>query len=188
LEIEKGENQMTLFKNRFVQAVAALGVVATLALVTPRAAHAVAAALVQVTNTAASPAITQDTSKRAGQLVELICGASTENVTQNSSSSCYEFSLANASGPPPPYSVPTGQNLVITSVELNDSAGYTGNNLLYLGDLAQGINYHQWAFSGPNTLQFQYPSGIALSSGTAPVVASTNGGAFIQITGYLTSN
>jgi hypothetical protein len=180
---------MKLFKNRFVQAGAALGVVATLALVTPRAAHAVAvaAALVQVTNTVASPAITQDTSKRASQLVQLNCGSSV-NITQDAVSRCYEFSLANAFGPPPAYSVPAGQNLVITSVELSNSGGYTGNNQLYLGDTNQGVNYHQWTFSGPNTIEFQYPSGIALSSGTAPVVSSINGGAFLQITGYLTSN
>jgi hypothetical protein len=164
-------------------------VVATLALVTPRAAHAVAvaAALVQVTNTVASPAITQDTSKRAGQLVQLICGSGF-NITQGAVSSCYEFSLALALGPPSSYRVPAGQNLVITSVELSNSAGYTGDNLLYLGDTNQGVNYHQWSFSGPNTIEFQYPSGIALSSGTAPAVTSINGGAFLQITGYLTSN
>jgi hypothetical protein len=50
---------MKLINNRFVQASAALAVVATLALVTPRAAHALAAALVQVSNTTANPAITQ---------------------------------------------------------------------------------------------------------------------------------
>src|SRR5580704_10779983 len=181
---------MKLLNYRFVQAVAVLGVVATLALVTPRAAHAVAvaAALVQVTNTVASPAITQDTSKRAGQLVQLICGGSAVNITQDVVSSCFEFSLALALGPPSAYSVPAGQNLVITSVELSNSGGYTGNNQLFLGDTHQGVNYHQWTFSGPNTFEFQYPSGIALSSGTAPVVTSINGGAFLQITGYLTSN
>jgi hypothetical protein len=51
---------MKLINNRFVQAAAALGVLATLALVTPRAAHALAAALVQVTNTSANPVPNQD--------------------------------------------------------------------------------------------------------------------------------
>jgi hypothetical protein len=51
---------MKPLKNRVVQAVAVLGVVATLALVTPRAAHALAAALVQVTNTPADPVPNKD--------------------------------------------------------------------------------------------------------------------------------
>jgi hypothetical protein len=51
---------MEPLKNRFLQAVAALGVVATLVLVTPRASHALAAALVQVTNTPSSPVPNQD--------------------------------------------------------------------------------------------------------------------------------
>ena len=51
---------MKPLNNRFVQAVAALGVFATLALVTPRAAHAFAAALVQVTNTPANPVPNRD--------------------------------------------------------------------------------------------------------------------------------
>ncbi len=51
---------MKLINNKSVQAFAALGVVVTLALVTPRAAHALAAALVQVTNTPANPVPNQD--------------------------------------------------------------------------------------------------------------------------------
>jgi len=46
---------MNLWKNRLVQAGATLAVVGALALATPRAAHAVAVLLVQVTNTTANP-------------------------------------------------------------------------------------------------------------------------------------
>lgn len=64
---------MKLFKNRFVQAVAAFGVVATLALVTPRAAHALAAALVQVTNTPANPVPNQDVDAPARHAYAATC-------------------------------------------------------------------------------------------------------------------
>jgi hypothetical protein len=180
LEIEKGEKLMKPLKNRLVQAVAALGVVATLALITPRAAHAIAAALVQVSNTTENPAITQDTSRRAGQLIQLICEASPSTIT-----SCGAGSFANTKAPQ--YTVPAGQNLVITSVELNGYGDYTGNNSVALVDFVQGVNYHEWAFSGPNTSQFQYHSGIVLPSGTMPTVDSMSG-AIVQITGYLTNN
>jgi len=43
-----------------------------LTLVAPRAAHAAVAALVQVTNTIANPAVTEDTSRAASQIVHLI--------------------------------------------------------------------------------------------------------------------
>jgi hypothetical protein len=176
----KGETLLKVFNKRFVQATAALGVVATLALVTPRAAHAVAAALVQVSNTTENPAITQDTSKRAGQMIQLICETSANNV-----SSCGEGTISSTQ--PSPYTVPTPLNLIITSVELNGYGGYTGNNGLELLDTTQGMAYHQWTFSGPSTSQFQYPSGIVLPSGTMPSVFSPSG-AVAQITGYLSNN
>ena len=43
------------------------------AILRPKAAHAVAAALVQITNTAANPAVTQDVSKEGREIVELNC-------------------------------------------------------------------------------------------------------------------
>jgi hypothetical protein len=171
---------MKPLNNRFGQAVVALGVVATLVLVTPRAAHALAAAMVQVANTPENPAVTQDTSKRAGQLIQLLCIVAAGQITN-----CGEGGISNTL--PPPYTVPSGQNLVITSIELNGYAGYSGNNQVVLLDEVQNVGYHLWDFSGPITSQFQYPSGIVLPSGTTPSVSSTNG-AFAQITGYLTNN
>jgi hypothetical protein len=68
---------MKLINNRFAQAVAALGIVATLALVTPRAAHAVAAALVQVTNTSANPVPNQDVDAPGRHLYQSTCVTTT---------------------------------------------------------------------------------------------------------------
>ena len=46
-----------------------------LALLAPRAVHAVVATAVQVVNTSASPAITQDTSRQASQIVTVSCAS-----------------------------------------------------------------------------------------------------------------
>src|ERR1700722_4472252 len=94
---------------------AALGIGA-LTLVVPRAAHAVAAALVQVTNTAANPATTQDTSKSASQLVTLGGGRVIFN-----SDGAVQLGQALPGLPESPtgYSVPLGTNLVITGVDVN---------------------------------------------------------------------
>jgi len=73
----------------------------------PKAAHAVAAALVEITNTAANPAVTQDVSKRAGEIVELICD-------QQFYQTQYCYPLVGES----PYVVPAGKSLVITTVDL----------------------------------------------------------------------
>jgi hypothetical protein len=68
---------MKLINNRFVQASAAVGVVATLALVTPRAAHALAAALVQVTNTSANPVPNQDVDAPGRHFYQSTCTTTT---------------------------------------------------------------------------------------------------------------
>jgi hypothetical protein len=77
LEIEKGEKPVKFLNKRFVQAGAALGVVTTLAMVTPRAAHAVAAALVQVTNTSANPVPNQDVDAPGRHIYQSTCTTAT---------------------------------------------------------------------------------------------------------------
>jgi hypothetical protein len=185
LEIEKGEKLMKPLKNRLVQAVAALGVVATLALVTPRAAHALAAALVQVANTSANPVVTQSVPSQAAQLVGLI-GYVAPNVTTGQS-------LYVAGGPEiVGYSVPNDRSLVVTAVDITPPFGCT-NDTIGIG-LVGVANY---TVSAPNTGHFKYPSGIVFPSGTAPLilsygVTSTAGECFeathVNMYGYLTSN
>ena len=105
---------------RFRGSAASFGALAlaagVLMLAMPRGAHAVAAALVQVTNTAGNPAVTQDTSKSASQLVTLGGG----RVIFNSYGAvqlgqALPGSPENSTG----YTVPLGTNLVITGMEVN---------------------------------------------------------------------
>jgi hypothetical protein len=160
-------------------------VAGALTLAFPPAAHAVAAALVQVTNTVT----TQDTSRQASQLVHLNVDLSSDLVSK--------FNLVTASGPIANYSVPTTASLVITSVDItpaldNTSASFT---LHFGGGSSNAMN---WAIPGqPSlvqfaTIQFTYPSGIVIAPGFTPnIQMETNGSGndvFIDMFGYLTNN
>lgn len=146
-----------------------------LTLAVPRAAHAVAAALVEVTNTAANPAIIQDTSRQASQLVTVNCQSYEGNL-----SSC------GVNNEMPQYTVPPNQSLVITSVEFYQ--GGSAYNQLFLNDNHTNTGYHTWSFSGTNSFQFQYPSGIVFPSGAQPGVNGFDDVINVTMSGYLTNN
>jgi hypothetical protein len=158
---------MKLFNHRFVQAGAALAVVAMLALVTPRAAHALAAALVQVSNTTENPAITQGVPSQASQLVLLS--------TKLPPNSFTEFVSAGPGS--------TGS--------LNFSVQD------FLSDGISVVSTMTWTVSAPNTGHFEYPSGIVYPAGSTPLVnfnaaSNTSGScannAQVNLLGYLTYN
>jgi hypothetical protein len=176
---------------RIPKSVVSFGAVALVAcgltLAIPRAARAVAAALVQVTNTVT----TQDTSRQASQLVHL-------NV-ELSSDQFEKFSLVTASGPIANYSVPTTASLVITSVDITPStlsAGLGSTIHLFGGEPSVML----FAFPGqPNlaqlaTVHYSYPSGLVIGPAFTPSVQMlANNGAsgndvFVDLFGYLTSN
>jgi hypothetical protein len=148
--------------------------VVLLALAGRSAAHAMAVVLVQIMNTAATPAITQDVSKLATQNVELNCSAT-----------C--FAVSNQGTPGATYTVPSNQRLVIVTVQFTTT---TAGNVI-LSQTNQGVNEGNrivWPVVAEGTYQYQYPSGIVFASGTTDIVlagqAISNGYMF----GYLTSN
>src|ERR1700678_3689789 len=94
-----------------------LGLILTL--IAPKAAHAIAATLVQVTNTTANPVINQDTSQQASEIVNLQCVAS-----DTGSVPCY---VNSAQGSINPYVVPSGATLAITSVTVTPGGGSGGS-------------------------------------------------------------
>jgi hypothetical protein len=176
---------------RIPKSVVSFGAVALVAgvltLAVPRAAHAVAAALVQVTNTVT----TQDTSRQASQLVHL-------NV-ELSSDQFEKFNLVTLTGPIANYSVPTTASLVITSVDITpaiDSAGISSTVHLFGGEPSVML----FAIPGqPNLAQFatvhySYPAGIVIGPGLIPSVQmlANNGvsgnDVFVDLVGYLTNN
>jgi hypothetical protein len=147
-----------------------------LILAVPRTAHAVAAALVQVTNAAASPANTEDTSRQASQLVHL-----SFNPNNSFPDNCVQI-LPN--GVREPFTVPQGQNLVITAVDFNLNESVS---LVSVGLTGQQVF---WSVPGMGTTHLAYPSGIVIPSATYPnLVASVIGSAStVDMFGYFTTN
>lgn len=154
-----------------------------LTLAVPRAAHAVAAAvLVQVLNTSANPAITQSAPSQAAQLV---------NLQGNTSGPEFSSFVSVSGGPvtvlgtPPPYSVPANQALVITDVDILPSC--SGPVDIVIGVETESMD---WSVSGPNTTHFEYRSGTVFPAGTTPHVAGSSPACPVEVRmhGYLTTN
>ena len=120
----------------------------------PRTAHAVVAALVQLSNTRTAPAITLDVSRLASQNVLLVC-VGTSNCSQI---------LPDGSSPVPTYIVPAGSSLVNATVQINTagSGSVQMNQANSSGESTRG----SWTFAAGGSFEFQYPSGIVLSSGS----------------------
>jgi hypothetical protein len=153
--------------------------VTLLILAAPKAAHAIVATLVQVANTSANPAITQDVSKLASQSVELVClpNVICGQVLPNGSI------VSN-------YSVPAGSSLIVTTIQMNTIL--TGINTVQLAQLVAGSSAPvrgTWVLNGPGTFEFQYPSGIAIASGQEFFfVGGQNDNDHSYLIGYLVSN
>jgi hypothetical protein len=170
-----------LRKPVFSYGAVALGT-ALLLLAAPRAAHAIAATLVQVTNTAASPAIAQSPDTQAAQLVEF----ASQLVVPGSENPLQLFSL-NKFLTGTPYTVPTGQTLVITAVDITpvNCSGLSSTVSLRV------TAAKDWEVSGNITSHFDYPSGIVIGPGLSPNITVDGGqpcSVNVDAHGYLTSN
>jgi hypothetical protein len=168
-------------------------------LAVPRAAHAVAAALVQVTNTASSPVIAQSIGQQAAQIVEIECGYQPGTQTKRG---CNLIPATGIFPSPAPdeYIVPDGQTLVVTSVDIlsGSAAGSPCMSpaLAYVVALPMlgaefGMARKYWIVpSGAGTVHYVYPSGILFSSGLV-INGVQNGTTACTLTldmhGYLTA-
>jgi hypothetical protein len=153
-----------------------------LALATPRAAHAIAATLVQVVNSAANPVISQDVSKLASQNVSL-----TGDTQVNQDTSPLFTVAADGSVSTSPYTVPAGQTLIITSADLNPNIGVSSYSSVGLGLPANSSAFGFWEVAPGISTQFVYTAGIAIASGTTPQFLSANP-LVLRLHGYLTAN
>ena len=155
--------------------------VATLAV--PRAADAVAAKLVEVTNTAANPAITQSARNLASQLVQLTSSPPPQGVT----------TFVNAFYQNVAYYVPAGQSLVVTAVDITPPPGCASQPSPFELIGSGGLSSLNWTLPALNTGHFEYHSGIVFAAGTRPEIlfgagACTNGAAaLVNLFGHLTS-
>jgi len=153
-------------------------------LAAPRAVHAIAATLVQVTNTAANPVLTQSTPSQASQLVEL------RVLVTNSSALFNPMALVAPIEDIPTYTVPANQALVVTSADLSP-LGCTGTAEVGLTGLNQLKKWYA-PYNGATT-HFEYPSGFVLTAGSVPEVsvpnfANSSCTVYVEMHGYLTFN
>jgi hypothetical protein len=151
-------------------------VVMAAALVTPKTAHALVAALVQITNTTNNPAITQDVSTTASQMVILTC-----RVLPSGDGSCA------VTGTLIQYVVPTGKSLVVTAVDIQNIGGpqnVTLNSDIAGRDIAGLAAYQN--ISGQ--LHYAYPSGLFWAPGASVTISSSSLATSVFLYGYLTSN
>ena len=182
---------MKLFEKRKFQIGGAVAAVAMLGLLTPRAAHAIAAALVQVTNTAANPVITQSVNSQAAQTIDIGC----IEASPGGQAACTTVSGGGQYATPPGYTVPANQTLVITGVDITpywtttiaQCAGASSITVTTNGAFRKG-----WQFTGGSTVHYTYPTGFLLGPGcnslgdyVSPVSACA---ASVEMHGYLTTN
>jgi hypothetical protein len=163
---------------------AAFAVALTLAV--PREVHAIAAALVQVTNTTANPAVTEDISKQASQIVHLTT-LNKANVPNNEMTQLVQYIPGGTFGPP--YVVPAGQNLVITSIEA--SVFTAGDNYLNLYDNKTIGQREYWSLPNVGLTQLTFPSGFVYPAGSSVYVYIGGQGTTqmaVDVHGYLTAN
>jgi hypothetical protein len=160
----------------------------------PKAVHAVTAALVQVTNTASNPAVTQSVGAQAGNMVHLSCTAYMEF----GNAGCAQVS-ADGSAASLDYTVPVGESLVITSVDLAPKPGALCAND-YSINLRSGSGF-VLTLATTNSLattHFTYPSGLVIGGGVTPTVngytetptqdLACNAYDEVNIYGYLTAS
>lgn len=180
---------MKAIHKRTFQISTAIAAVAVFGLLTPKAAHALAAALVQVTNTAADPVVVQSVGGQAAQIVDIGCVGANPGTTEG----CATVSGAGTFSPPT-YAVPANQTLVITAVDIQPLYSTTPSQCSAPSAVVvttNGSTRKAWIFTGTNTLHYDYPTGFLLSSGQVlgDVVGPTSAcGAAVEMYGYLTAN
>lgn len=151
-----------------------------LILAAPRAAHAIAATLVQVTNTAANPAVTQDVSRQVAQLVSL-------GVTTTGGQPSQFLSFLSNGTYVNGYTVPANQYLVITSVDVSGQGCAPLGVNVGIGNLVLA----GWTVSSANSVHFDYASGIVFPPGSTPleiIYAPSTCAGSLALHGYLSPN
>jgi hypothetical protein len=149
------------------------------ALTTSPAAHASSAFLRRAINHAGAPGI------EAGLVPSKKIVTLEAFINPGSNYSLYQVSASGDSKEP--FLVPSGQNFVVTSVEItpfSDNAALAPNYVYLLGQ-DPFVVYELWLVSNQVSMSFQYPTGIVLEAGSTPWV-SAQLTCDIFVHGYLT--
>jgi hypothetical protein len=168
-----------------------------IAFANPKTVHAVAAALVQVSNTASNPAVVQGIGKQAAQIVEISCGDTP--AAAGHGGDCTLENDFGLQGGPTFYIVPSGQTLVIDSVDITTGIGAQSPCMspafvqLLVVDPSAALNESSrdsWLVpGGVGTAHYVYPSGIVVAGGTYVFGLGTTSACSVgvQLRGYLTA-
>jgi hypothetical protein len=158
-----------------------------LALASPKAARSAVTTLVTVSNTLANPVVTEGSTTTATQIVALYC-----NLSETSPLGCVQLMPGGGLGATT-YTIPAGQNLVITDVQVNSPGGGGGIQFIELqatsaAQQAPGGNFYQsWYFSNDGATH-EYPIAPGLVwPGANPIYVDGLVGATVILRGYLTS-
>jgi hypothetical protein len=103
--------------------------------------------------------------------------------------SLYSLHQVSASGDSTePFVVPSGENFVITSVEITplSNSPVPAPNYVYFQEEGPYVLYELWLVSNQVSTSFQYPTGFVLQAGSSPVV-SAQLMCDIFVHGYLTA-
>lgn len=178
----------SLFRKAIVPVLWLTAAALVLLLITPRAVHALVATLVQVANTTANPAITQDTSKQASQTVTLSCP-----IYILPALACYSIDQHGIFSFPTQYVVPSSANFVVTGMDYVPLGVGTSSAILAIYDNGTtGSGYEEIKLANANNQgQIMFPTGIVLGAGVTPRVSFVGPSTQIPLVtlhGYLTSN
>jgi hypothetical protein len=154
----------------------------------PKTVHAVTAALVQVTNTAANPVVTQGVGQQPSQIVNLFCyetgGYPPPPCTQVSRTTGINDQGKNV------FTVPSGESLVVTSIDITPFSQCSYTHLVRLEN-GGSYTYAFWNVLSSNASDhFTFPSGIVFAPGMQVLASSddANCNDYVFVQGYLTNS
>jgi len=160
-----------------------------LALLAPQAVHAVVATAVQIVNTSASPAITEDTSRQASQIVTIVCDISIADTA-----TCIQIlpngDYGDPHGQKGGYVVPANQYFVLKSMDTNIALpNYAPDLLIFLSTPQVSETVAEMVPISLNG-QVSFASGIVAGPGMEvfPLASSSGVQGEVTLHGYLTPN
>jgi hypothetical protein len=181
---------MKFIEKRTLQVAVSAAAVAAIGLMSPRAVRAVAATLVQVTNTMSNPAIVQPTVTAAAQQVTLLTPLNV-SIAPGYTVALNQF-VAVQGESANSYVVPAGQNLVVTGMDVTNFGG--GSAQVFLAVPTNGLQALAQVYSttaGTQQARFPgivYPAGTMVSVENNGALYGTSVGAAVVVYGYLTAN
>ncbi len=160
--------------------------IAALAAFAPKAAHAVTAALVQVTNTIPNPAITHAVRDSASQII-LLHPPFNADVTSGQQVNMRQVTASSGLSAND-YVVPSGQSLVITDLNFEENDTLSSQMILRT-DASTLLPLQYFYFTGRGTHDYHFQTGIVFPAGSHVILENQGpGDVSVSLSGYLTSN